>query len=97
MVLKSHQKRKLKAIGHILQPVVNIGREELTKGVVEKVKRELFLHELIKIKAQKTSAMPVKVAAEEIAKLTGCTIVKIIGFTALLYKRNAKKPIINFS
>ncbi len=94
MNLRATHKKKLKAMGHSLSPCINIGKEELSKGVIEKTKKELEKHELVKIKVQKTTTMPIKIIAEKLSEETGCIILKIIGATALLYKRNEDDPVI---
>lgn len=92
--LKGSQKKYLKSLGHHLKPIVNIGKANITQGILDKISRELELHELIKIKLNESAEVSIKEAAEDIAKNTECVIIRIIGFTALLYKRNEKEPII---
>ena len=48
--LKGYQKKHLRGIAHGLKPVVQIGREGVTAGVIRAVDEELFRHELIKVK-----------------------------------------------
>ncbi len=96
MVLNTTKKKRLKAIGHALQPTINIGKSDLTEGVINKILRELEIHELVKIKILNNAAIPVKEAVQEIVKRTGAAAIKVIGFTALLYKRNEDNPVIEF-
>lgn len=96
MELKANQKRKLKALGHSLKPFINIGKLEISENLIKKVDNELTIHELVKIKIQKTAHTPVKEAIEKIAKLTNSNILRIIGSTALIYRQNLEKPIIIF-
>ena len=48
--LKGFQKKHLKGLAHSLKPVVQIGKEGVTEGVIRAVDEGLFQHELIKIK-----------------------------------------------
>ena len=96
MTITAKHKKKLKALGHSLTPLINIGKEEISEGVIKKTRKELEQHELIQIKVQNTTPMPVKFAAEKLSEETGCTIIKIIGSTALLFKRNEDEPVIKF-
>ena len=47
--LKIQERKRLRQIGHALQPVVMIGSQGLTDNVVEETERALNDHELIKI------------------------------------------------
>jgi len=94
MQLKASHKRFLKSLGHNLKPIVCIGRADLTENIINAVNREIENHELIKIKVQSTSTAQINTATEAIAEQINCTILRIIGNTALLYKRNADNPII---
>ncbi len=48
--LKGFQKKHLKGLAHGLKPVVQIGKEGITEGIIRAVDEGLFRHELIKIK-----------------------------------------------
>ncbi len=48
--LTTRQKQYLKGLAHPLNPLVQIGKEELSPGVMEMIKTELMHHELIKVK-----------------------------------------------
>ena len=48
--LKGFQKKYLRGLAHGLKPVVQIGKEGITEGVIRAVDEGLFRHELIKIK-----------------------------------------------
>ena len=47
--LKGFQKKHLKGLAHNLKPVVQIGKEGLTEGIIRAVGEGLLQHELIKI------------------------------------------------
>lgn len=96
MELNSSMKKKLKAIGHSINPFINVGKQEITENIINKVNNELEIHELVKIKIQKTSLTPVKDAIEEIANSTNSNIIRIIGSTGLLFRRNNENPVILF-
>ena len=48
--LTGKQKRHLRALAHHLKPVVIIGSDRITPGLIKKVDTELTAHELIKIR-----------------------------------------------
>jgi len=89
--LSIQERKRLRQIGHALNPVVMIGGQGLTEGVIEETNRALNDHELIKIKiagedrdarAQVIDALIVETQAEVVQK---------IGKIALLYKKAAKQ------
>jgi RNA-binding protein len=88
--LKGYQKKYLRGLAHGLKPVVQIGREGVTEGVIRAVDEGLFRHELIKIKFNELKEKDQKEAITgEIAARTGSEPVGMIGHTALLYRRQA--------
>lgn len=89
MALNASKKKYLKAIAHHLKPNVIIGKEGLTEGVKNKINQELDSHELLKIKVLDRE-MSIKSIAEQLASSLGCTILRIIGKTATLYRYNPK-------
>lgn len=89
--LKGKQIRFLRGLGHHLQPVVMIGKEELSEQVITATEQALDKHELIKVKLQEGCMLDRKETAAELARLTGAAVAQILGRTFLLYRRG-KKP-----
>jgi RNA-binding protein len=88
--LKGYQKKHLRGIAHGLKPVVQIGREGITAGVIRAVDEELFRRELIKIKFNDIKEKDLKEAIiGEVATKTGSEPVGMIGHTVILYRRQA--------
>ena len=63
MPLTGAAARQLRALAHHLDPVVQVGKEAVTKGVVAQVARALLDHELIKVKIGSESPVDRKIAA----------------------------------
>jgi RNA-binding protein len=89
--LKGKQSRFLRGLGHHLQPIVMIGKEELSEQVINATDAALEKHELIKVRLQEGCAMDRKEVAAELARLTSSAVAQILGKTFLLYRRG-KKP-----
>ncbi len=88
--LKGYQKKHLRGLAHGLKPVVQIGREGLTEGVIRAVDEELFRHELIKIKFNDLKEKDRKEAITgDLAAKTGSAQVGMIGHTVTLYRMQA--------
>ena len=50
MALTGKQRRALRALGHHLEPVVQVGHAGITDGVVAALEQALWDHELVKVK-----------------------------------------------
>lgn len=84
--LTGKQARFLRGLGHKLQPVVMIGRQEMSDDVVAAVDEALQAHELIKIKLQEGCLTDRRVVAEELAAKTDAAVAQVLGKTILLYR-----------
>lgn len=84
--------RHLRALGHDLVPVVLVGKQGITEGLVAATSAALLTHELIKVKVQTEAPLDRKEVAVELAKRTGSALAQVLGRTFLLYKTHPKKP-----
>lgn len=84
--------RHLRALGHHLDPVVQIGKEGITDAVVAATKEQLLAHELVKVRVAQDAPVDRKEAGDELAKRAGATLAQTLGRTVLLYKRHPHKP-----
>ncbi len=85
-------RRRLRALGHTLFPVVQIGRQSAGEAVFKQIDQALLDHELIKVKVGAECPETRFDLAERCAAVTGVNVVQILGRTLLLYKRHPKKP-----
>ncbi len=84
--LRGFQKKHLRGLAHNLKPVVQIGKEGITEGVIRAVEEGLFRHELIKIKFTDFKEQK-EALTGEIEIKTGSERVGMIGHMALLYRQ----------
>ena len=92
--LTSAQRKALRGLGHSLKPVVRIGRQGLSDGLIAAAIAALKDHELIKIAMESDCPLPRKEAPHALAELTGSHVAGIVGRTGLLYRRRDKDPVI---
>ncbi|HYY53520.1 MAG TPA: ribosome assembly RNA-binding protein YhbY [Myxococcales bacterium] len=90
--LTGRQRRHLRALGHHLQPVVQVGHEGITEALVHEAGRQLETHELIKVRIGESSPQDRYEAAELLAQKTGAQVAQVLGRTALLYRPRKDKP-----
>jgi RNA-binding protein len=86
--LTGKQRRALRAMGHHLEPVVIVGQNGVTEGVIAAIEQALYDHELIKIKIAEGPEDRHE-AAERLAEATGAELAQLLGRTALLFKKRA--------
>ena len=94
-VLSPVQRRYLKSLGHHLQPIVTVGKEGITDGVVAALSQALLDHELVKVKLGGSSTEDRHEVAGPLAQRSGAHEVSLVGKTMLLYKTHPDKPTIN--
>jgi RNA-binding protein len=91
--LTGKQIRHLRGLGHHLEPVVRIGKEQLSESVLRSTEEALEAHELIKVKLQEGCDLDRKEVAEELSAKTGASVVQVLGKTILLFRRAEKEKI----
>ena len=92
--LTGKQRRHLRALGHHLTPVVQIGHEGVSEALVQQTDGQLEAHELIKIKIGENAPEDRHASAEALAEKTGSQVAQVLGRTALLYRPRQKNPAI---
>ncbi len=90
-LLSSKQKKFLKGLAHSLSPVIQIGKEGITQGLLAATDMELLRHELIKIKIGNNSGLEKNDTARVLSETTGSSLVQLIGKTLILYRKNPKR------
>ena len=90
MELTGKQRRALRAQGHHLSVVVQVGQHGVTDPVIDALDEALERHELVKVQiADDRDARDV--AAQTLAKATSSTIAQQLGKTVLFFRKRPKK------
>ena len=90
--LTGKQRRFLRALGHTLKPVVQVGHAGLTEPVLKAIDQALTTHELIKIKVAAEASEGADALAEPIEQAARSTVAQVVGRTLLVYRGRKKKP-----
>jgi RNA-binding protein len=93
-VLTGKQRRHLRALGHDLKPIVQIGRGGIDDGLVAAVDQALADHELVKLKVGEAAALDRHEAADTVARRTHSEVAQVLGATVLLYRAHPEDPAI---
>ncbi len=93
MNLNNKQKQHLKGLAHPLKPVVMLGNNGLTEGVLAEIELALEHHELIKVKIAAEERETRTLIADAIVRETGASNVQIIGNILVLYRPTKERKI----
>ncbi len=92
MTLTGKQKRFLRALGHELHAVVQLGKEGTTEAVIKAADVQLRAHELVKVRLGQNSPQERHEVAEALASATHSQVAQVLGKTFLLYRAHPDKP-----
>lgn len=85
-------RKALRAAGHHLSPVVQVGKDGVTGAVLHQLDAQLLAHELVKVKIGTESPEERFEAAERLGAAAGAQIAQILGRTVLVYRKHPEKP-----
>lgn len=86
--LSMQERKRLKGLGHHLKPVVMIGGQGLTEGVIAELNRALTDHELVKLRVAVGDREERAELATQCCALSGAQWVAQTGRMLLLYRRH---------
>lgn len=89
-VLTEPQKKRLRARGHDIKPVVMIGNKGLTENVHKEIDHALEHHELIKIKASVGDREERNQVFDKIIDEHKAILIQRVGNIGLFFKRNGE-------
>ncbi|MCB5227147.1 ribosome assembly RNA-binding protein YhbY [Alishewanella sp. 16-MA] len=93
MSLTNKQKQFLKTKAHDLKPVILLGGNGLTEGVVAEIDNALNFHELIKIKVPGEDREQKVLIMDAIVRETNAEKVQVIGKILVLFRQSQEKKI----
>lgn len=90
--LTGKQRRHLRSLGHHLEPVVQLGKQGLTDGIVAAIDQALTDHELVKVRIGTECPDDRSDVAERLAPAVKGEVAQVLGRTILVYRRHPKQP-----
>lgn len=93
MPITGKQVRQLRSLAHHLEPVVFIGKQDITPTIVHQTNLLLDARELIKGTVQNTSGLDPREAAYMLADATESEMIQIIGHKFVLYRESDREGI----
>lgn len=93
ITLSTKQKQFLKGLAHHLNPVVMLGGNGLTEGVLAEIDNALSHHELIKVKVAGADRETKQLIIDAILRETKSAAVQTIGHILVLYRPSEEQKI----
>ncbi|GHB64603.1 RNA-binding protein [Psychrosphaera saromensis] len=93
MNLSKKQSQFLKGEAHSLKPVVQLGNNGFTEGVLAEIENALAVHELIKVKIPCEDREELKLYVEAIVRESKAEKIQLIGKTLVLFKQSENQKI----
>lgn len=93
-MLTSKQRARLRALANTTDSILQVGKGGIVPTLVKQADDALTARELVKGGTLETSPLSPREAADALAKETNAEVVQVIGMKFVLYRRNAKKPVI---
>ena len=93
-MITSKQRARLRAMANSIDTILQIGKGGINENTVKQVDDALTARELIKIRVLENSLYSAKEAAAEIAAITGCEVIQILGTRITLYRPNPETPVL---
>ncbi|WP_432452172.1 MULTISPECIES: ribosome assembly RNA-binding protein YhbY [unclassified Agarivorans] len=93
MRLTNKQKQHLKSLAHNLKPVVMLGSNGLTEGILAEIDIALAHHELIKVKIATDDREMKQLIADTIVSKAEAVKVQVIGHILILYRPSEAQKI----
>ncbi len=92
MALTGKQKRRLRALGHGLSPVVQVGHRGLGPELLQETDAQLAAHELIKVRRLRECPLERRELGHALATSLGGEVAGEIGHVILLYRAHPARP-----
>ena len=90
--MTSKQRAYLKGLANSEQVILTVGKDGVGPQVIKQADDALQAREIIKMRCLDNSALSVKEAAAQIARMCGADVVQTIGSVAVLYRASATNP-----
>lgn len=94
MSLTESQCKHLRGLGHHLKPLVLVGSDGLSVGVVAEINSSLDHHELIKVRVRSIGRKERDELIAELASRSFAQLIQRIGNVALIYRASEKPTIV---
>lgn len=92
-MITKQERIKLRSLAQNINPTVWVGKDNFDQDIYDKIKEELYIHELIKIALNPSLEKLSKDELSELATICEADIVTQIGKKIVMYKKSNKPNI----
>ena len=92
--LTGKQKKHLRGLGQLLDPLLTVGKEGITDPVVKGVGDLLDKRELIKVRLAGPSGAARKEVGPALAQAADAVCISVVGRTVVLYRPKDRKSVV---
>ena len=93
MALTKKQTKHLRAMANQLNPLLWIGKNDVTDAAIKQADETIDKHELIKCAVQDGSGLTAREAADQLAQRLGADVVQVIGNRFVLYRESRRDDV----
>lgn len=93
MALSGKNIHQLRSLAHHLNPIIHIGKSDITDSLVKETEAALEARELIKCAVQDGSTLEAREAANLLAERTNAEVVQVIGHRFAIYRESSRDDI----
>ena len=90
--LRGKQRRYLKSLANQLRPAVYVGKDGISRAVLQSIEEAYNTGELIKIRIDRSCPLDRKELGPRLAEATSSSLIQILGRTILLYRPDPEEP-----
>ncbi|MFT8357613.1 YhbY family RNA-binding protein [Bifidobacterium aquikefiri] len=91
--LNKHQVKQLRALGNHLNPLIIIGKSNLTEASIKQANETLENRELIKCSVLNGSDLTARDAASQLAEKLRASVVQVIGNRFVIYRETHRDDV----
>lgn len=93
MTLTTKQNQFLKGLAHSLKPIVQLGANGLTEGVLAEIESALNHHELLKVKIPTDDRDEKTLIIDAILRETKANKIQVIGHVLVIFRQSEEQKI----
>ncbi|MCI1984651.1 MAG: YhbY family RNA-binding protein [Bifidobacteriaceae bacterium] len=93
MALSKKQIKQLKTMAIHINPLVTIGRNDITDTLTQQASETLDQRELLKVAVQDGSSLSAKEAGTDLAERLSAELVQVIGNRFVLYRKTSRDDV----
>ncbi len=90
-MLTSKQRAYLRGLSQSVQPIFQVGKNDIGENMVKQISDALEARELVKIHVLENSPLTAREAADKISELTQSDVVAVIGSKIVIYRETHDK------